>query len=241
MKTSLPIIKNLPYSLMRVLFTPRLLLICMVPYFIGLLAFASSIPITLSFRDEIATYVFSAPDTWYSTLFEWLLIPIAFLVSGIFAFLAIMAFAGWFLEFLIQDAFRLREFHFREDPKLRELPAAIMKGILDDGKRLAVLVPITLLTLISSLFPLLSIIPLILTSFVLGFDVFDGCLASAGYRFSERWRVIKAHLLSIIVLGAGFTLILLLPVANVLLLPIIYHASALTLSDWNIDDPNTLP
>lgn len=238
---SLRILPDFFRGFIAILRTPALRRIAIYPTLIGFISFLAFLAAGLYMLDDFAGLLLKlvhSDSTLLLYLVSALLLPVGLLIAALLAFVVTLCLGGVFIDAFIRASFtRLQvQLSSREDES--SIVRSVLQGGIDGIRLLVYLILLTALTSIFSFIPPLLILSPFLAAFGLGFDILDTTLATTGLSFDERIRIIKSHLLEVVVLGGVTMAVLTIPLAGVLLLPLPYYVAAAQIAHWS--DPRLL-
>ncbi|MDC0358814.1 EI24 domain-containing protein [Oligoflexia bacterium] len=221
-------------SVKEILCSRQLIVLCLIPYLMGLVSFVGSMVAFYYYKETVATWIVGSSSGWLATSVAWGFVFVNMLTSGIVAILVITLLCSWFMECLIEVALKRYGLLGEDDRSLLTIVKSVVRSLRDEGIRLIYICIILLVAFVVSFFPPLYLIPIILTGFMVGFDIIDLPLALLEMPFKERWRVIRRHKLQTCAFGGIFSISLLIPLGAILLLPIAYYAAVLLVERWDL-------
>ena len=226
-------------ALVLIFTSPKLILLCVIPYIIGIAAFAGSIGLSFSYKENFAEWIVGGYASWLVVSFEWLSFLIGILLSGVIGILCMLLLGGFFIECLIENVLRKRGFNLPEHESIKILIRSVTRGLRDDVVRLIYIVFLIVISIICGFIPVLFFIPPILAAFLVGFDLIDLPLTLLEHRFRDRWIFIKQNLLEVVALGAVFSVIMLVPLGGIVFLPVAYVVAVEQLTGWDLTTPTS--
>ena len=93
---------------------------------------------------------------------------------------------------------------------------------------------VLLVSLFVGFFPPLYLIPVGISFFLLGFDMFDTSLALQGIPFKQRLKLHRAHMTELIALGAIVSSSVIAPPVFLFAIPAGYLTATLRLRKWGL-------
>lgn len=168
--------------------------------------------------------------SWFSNGFAYL---ITLILSGIGsvigAYIAIMVLTGFFVELFIEHSLKKRGQTPFQSPSFIN---SLLRSLKDESRKLLIFGILGIIIIISALIPILAPISFILGSLLLGFEIFDLPLTLIGFRFMERLKIARAHLVPVLTLGVLCSLVAVIPLLPILLLPVGYLTALRSALDW---------
>ncbi len=216
-------------ALWEILRSPRLIISVLPQYIVGLgSGYLIYHFISLSLTPLLASYLSFELTNWpqfIASSINWvsggvakiISIVIAGIASVIGGYLSIFILAGFFVEIFIEQIFRARQLKPRHAPSLF---GALIRTIKDETAKLFILGSLSIIALITAFIPAVTPISIILGALIIGFELFDQPLILLGFKFRERLKMSARHILTIVGLGALFSLTTIIPFLPILLLPV---------------------
>jgi len=220
-------------STLKIVFTPKLLFLCLIPYLIGIIAFCGFSWTFFEYRHEIANLLFSYPAEWMETLASWIGFIFTIFISAFLALLVALALGGIFIEGVIEHVLQERGLLSEKPFSLSGFSVSIIRSLRDDLFRIICFTFLSILFFIFGLIPPLALLPLLFGLFTLGYNLIDLPLALLEIPFKKRLRLAKQVWLELLALGGIFALLLLIPLAGIIFLPIAYLVAVERLAVWN--------
>ena len=239
---------NVPRGALLLVRTPSLWRVALVPGLLSVLLFAALVALSAVFGDDVLRLVWrtpgngdAAPGTWLIVAY-WCarLLAIAFLValSAVVALLGSMVIAEPFVDVLSERTEQATGAMVPDRPfALSRACRDVSLAACEVGMDLSALVFGHAGLLLLHLVPLAGALAhfalgFLLSAFFAGLEVTAPALARREIRTRRRWSVLRADLARSVGLGAGVMLVLLVPLAQLLTLPIAVVAGTLTVLDW---------
>ena len=227
---------KIPYWLLAGLtkiFTRRKLFILnAIPYLIGILSFFFFSGLSFSLKDEFISLFLSNESSWYFISLSWLAFLFSIAISAALSLLTYLLLGSIFIEFATEELLRLSGFAVPEHDRFKDLAWAILKSFKDDGVRLVYITVLSILMFVCSFFPLLTIIPIILTAFIVGLDLLNLPLALLEIPISKRLKLTQGHFIETCALGGLFTVCALVPFLGIILYPAFLNVSVELITRW---------
>ena len=224
---------QLLHAAVKILNHKTLLLLCMVPYAVGITTFIGSVVLGFSYRDEIATYALGSPSGWLGQVLGFGFALINIFLSGILSLIVVIGFCGFFIEEFV-DAILIEKGLKTGTPfSVGYLVSSTLRGLVDSLKRLLSLGIFAFIVFIASFFPPLYIPTLLLGAWLVGIDLFDMPLRLLNLPFGTRLKVINGHKLDSLIFGGYFSITLLIPFTGILLLPLFQWVACQRISGWS--------
>jgi len=232
-----------PFELFRValsiIASRRLLFPCLVPWLVGTITFA----IAVVNLDRVAGWGVTALGTegsaWLSGLVAVLGWGIGLLGAALIAVVAVVLLGGVCFDFMVEELLRREHLLDERERPLAERVRLVALGLRDDLAQIAILGALGAMTLVVGFFPPLLVLGFLLSALSVGYGLVDKPLALMGVRLRHRLGVARTHLLDVIALGAVAAPILLVPVVNFIVLPLLYAAAVRRVVRWR-KAPNPL-
>ena len=226
--------------------TPPLRRVAAVPALLSAILFGFLAVLSLMFGGTVLGLLWQAPEAADSGMLlrvaYWSVrvLSSAFLIalSGVLALLGSMVIAQPFLDVLSERTDRALGVETRDEPfSLGNASRDLALATCEIGMDLSALVVGHVGLLFLHLVPIVGtvahpVLGFLLSTFFAGLEVTGPALARRGVRGTRRWRVLRGDLWRSVGLGAGVLLVLLVPLAQLLTLPIAVVAGTLTVLDW---------
>jgi uncharacterized protein involved in cysteine biosynthesis len=232
-------------SIHEVLKTPRLILSIIPQYIVGLASGFIIYKIVIASLEptliELITFDLTNWPLWISSSINWVFSKIAsglsILVAGfssiLGAYLAILVLAGFFVELFIDQALKIRNLKILHPPSFF---GGVIRLVKDESIKTLLLLTVAFIAFICAFFPLLAPLSFVLTSLLIGFELFDQPLALRGYKFSTRLKVLSSHIMVLVIFGGLFSLTAVIPFLPILLLPFALLTTLRISLDWALPD-----
>ena len=236
MKSFILEIAVVPVCLLRALRTllssGRLLGLAIIPYVVGLFVYISTLFGAFTIRNDLAA-VFVSTQVGIEAV-GWMVFLGSILAAGLVALILVLLCSALLMEWFVEEGLRKAQLLAERKESFWSSVCALIRVLFDSSLQLLVVFALTVLALLLSAIPVLSLFVALLASFVLGYQLFDFSLSLLRYRFRERLRLILQHKSQVLVLGLLFSLALLVPFGGILLLPILYLMAIEKLQSWRL-------
>ncbi len=216
----------------RILAHRTLLLLCLVPYGVGILTFIASVSLGFAYRDEFAAFTIGTASGWLAQIIAYGFVLVNFLLSGILSLVVVIAFCGFFVEEFV--AVILVEKGLKQETPFTFsfFIESTIRGLFDGIKRVLSLGIFGVILFIAGFFPPLYIPALLIGAWLVGVDLLDMPLRLLEIPFRERFKALKAHKLECLAFGAYFSAILIIPFAGIFLLPLFQWVACQSVDGW---------
>ena len=223
MKQSLKEICSYPKLLLKSCITlitsPKLLFYAAIPYLIALLIFVISFYFGTRYIDEIVNFISEKASGFLYYVFGSLAFFIICIVTSILSFVGMNTIGGFFIDLMLEKILIKDNLISQEGIPLKMFFLRSFKSILAD-MLIAFIVTLSFTTSFALGFiPFISILPLLIGCFLLGFGMLNRIMSILLLGISKRFRFIKQNKLRTLTLGIFFTFIFLIPFANIFLMP----------------------
>lgn len=230
-------------SIYEVLKTPRLIISILPQYAVGLASGFLIYQIVIAAIEpaliDLITLDLSNWPGFLATSTNWILGKVAsglsILLAGVSsiigAYIAIISLAGFFVELFIEQALKIRKLEILHTPSFF---GGILRLVRDEFSKVLLMLSLGLVAFISAFIPILTPLSFILTSLIIGFELFDQPLILIGYQLKERLKIFRSHLPVIIVFGGLFSFTAIIPFLPILLLPIALLTTLRISLGWNL-------
>ncbi|MDD2230918.1 MAG: EI24 domain-containing protein [Candidatus Cloacimonetes bacterium] len=225
-------IAAIPLTYLRVigsiLTSMKLLLLTLLPAGLAVVVFIASFVALLTMRLQLVQLVYDRPD-WIQTLLQLLSIGLACLVSALISVITTLTLAGFLIEKIVAHFLQQHGLH----APTGSFWQSFIRSLRDDLRRLMAITMVSLIILFATIIPPLAIVALLLGAFLVGYDLLDLPATILEIPFSRRWQIARNHLLLTTALGFSYSLILMVPIVNILLAPTAYSVGAIYLARWH--------
>jgi uncharacterized protein involved in cysteine biosynthesis len=239
------VILEFPFRLLRaaatILRSPRLLLPLLVPWGVGIASYASFVWLAFSYRSTLVDHVIAHADTWYWRLLEWVVFGVNLVVCGFAAWLVTGAVSGFFVELFVERALVRSGLRPAAIVTIGDFARATWRGLAESARRLLLGVGLAILFLLTGFFPLLWILPALLSAWLLGADLFQLPYLLMNVPRPERRAELRNRRFSVLGMGAWMTFVLGFPFAGILVMPLGYLVAVEELARWRLAGPETAP
>ncbi len=199
-----------------------------IPFFINVLLFFGLGLVFVAFFPDLIQLLLPAGDAWYLTLLRALLWAVGSVVLGILFLLVFTVvgnlIAGPFNDALSERVEGLMGGHAPPSRGLREQLRGLGRTALEEVKRVLFFLAGSLVLLLWNLVPgvgqiLYAVTTSVWTLLFLALEFGDYYLMRHWIRFRARWSHIWAHRWASLGFGAGASVLLMIPLVNLLLIP----------------------
>lgn len=225
---------QLVWTVARIMGNGSLFLYCVIPYVLGAVGFISLLILSYSNREAISTYLFNVHSGFALAAASWSIFVFSIFASSLLALLIVVALAGFFVEEFVDKLLVLEGLKVETKISLSFILKSTLRGLVDAARRFCYLAILGIVLLAFGFFPLLYIPSLILGFFVVGGDLVNLPLSLMGIKFGARFKLMRNHFGSCVILGVLFSLALLIPFGGIIFLPLAYGVAVLKIVNWKV-------
>lgn len=203
-----------------ILTTPKRLGLCIIPWALGAVIWLLTFWGLIEFKDSIlptGTY-----DGLMSYGLDTIFYPLALLISGILAIPFVLIINEVTVEWLILGLLEDCEINDK-----KPLGRSVAGAFIDLFLRLMVIVPLSIIVFFIGLIPVVGIVALIPSAFLIGLTLYDYPLCLFDLSFKERLSRAFDDWQAVVSLGGLFSISFLVPAGSIIFLPLGYAASVL--------------
>ena len=226
----------LPFDLIRmgvrVFFSFQLLRWCLLPWAVGGVVSALSLGTLVYHSGEIASLFGLDPSGIVGGVVSLLGVGFGAILAALLGYLAALVAGGFFFDFLIEEYLAAGQHPYRPNLSTTARFRQVIAGWCEDLALLGALAFVTIVATISSIFPPLAIISVILGASILGFEMIDKPLAILGARVPERIKAARDHPVETISLGLLGMTVAVIPLLNLVTLPLFYLVATQRVIQW---------
>ncbi len=191
-----------------------LLILLFLPMVLGITLFLTGSSFLFSSADELFLLLFTwtRPEVWWQVPFYWLVKAIFYISMFVFTLVVAMMFIAIISAPLYEYVSSVveEEISGRKAPSMSLLSS--LRLIIEESKKALFILGISFVLLI---IPLFNILGLLITAFLIGWDVFDYAPSRHGFSFAKRRGIAKRNFWKI----SGLGLWLCIPGLQFFLLP----------------------
>jgi CysZ protein len=219
-----------PLRAIKFLFShPSLIRFFLFPFAINLLVFGFGTWAFIHYFDAILATFVSSPELWYQYILYYLLatvLSLLFAITFVFGFTAVgNLVASPFNDLLSEKTEEIVLGRKIDEPfSLKMVMADAQTAVLNELKKIGLLILIQLTLLLTNLIPIVGSIIFAITSpiavmFFLAYEYMDFTLSRKHLVFGEKWRIILDHKAACLGMGLGFFFTTVIPFVNFFVMP----------------------
>ena len=212
----------------------KLLFYCLIPLLVGIGAFITSVFLSVDYRDQIVSLIFSSAPHWVLTILSWGFVLLSIIISGVLSLFVSSAVNGFIIEEFIDELLLRKKLKAEVPFSITLLIRATLRGLVDSGRRLLLVIVVLLLIFVAGLFLPLYIFSLVFSALLIGADLFYLPLTLLNIPFRSRIEILKSHKWDLFLFGGFFSLILLIPLGGILFLPVMYGLAVDRIGEWQL-------
>ena len=220
---------------------PGLLKYCIWPWLISVIAFGGVSVGFYFFYADIVNWIWSKPESWFMQGLWYLLYVFVLIVVVLMGYMVFFVLQG-LLAAPFNDALseRVERLAYGQatpkPPSIAEVFGTMGSAVGHELIKLSIWIGLMIPTLLVNFVPgvgavVSSIGGFLITARFLAYDYLDFSMARRRWRFSEKWRVLRANRALTFGFGSGVALLLLVPVFGLLCLPMAAIGGTLLLCD----------
>jgi len=217
---------------LRLATSPRLLRWCIPPWILGLIASWAAF-ITISPRiDRWVSVDSNLAGGVLQHVVSFLGVGAAIVAAGVVGLLSVILAGSFFFDLLVEEELFRRGISVPVASNLRERATRTLRGVGTDAVILSVVIIISIIGILLSFFPPLATLSALIGITVLGYELADKPLSILEVPFRDRIAIVRRNALECIALGGMQALIIAIPGANILLLPVFHLLAVESVARW---------
>lgn len=232
---------KVPLRLIRagvvLLFSPRLLRWCIPPWLLGGIASWAAFDLASAWIDRFLSNAVAQSPGYLQQIVSYLGVGAAVIVSALFGLVCALVAGSFFLDLLVEEALLRSGARLPVSRTLRDRASRSIRALGSDLAIVSLLATIGLVGFLLSFLAPLAILSATLGIGVLGFELADKPLSILEIPFRARLTLVRRHGLECWVMGGMQSLVVLIPGANLLLLPVFYVLAADVVVRWDLERP----
>lgn len=231
---------SLPFSVLsavsQILTTGALRKHYIVPLLLGIVAYIGCVVIFVLYRHDIGQLLFPGGSGVTDTIVSSIIVILGFVLSGIASLLVTIVCGAISIEYFVEAGLKHYGVPLPPSTSVSGGLLTVARSLVDALLTGTILTFISVVTLITSFFPVLWIPTFLIGALVLGWSVFDIVLGMARVHFFERSRIIRTNLSEVLPIGLFISIVSILPFGSALFLPVAYLVAAKKLAIWKVHD-----
>ncbi len=232
---------ELPAACGAVLRRRRLLRLVAKPFFLGSLLFLFFFAPLLYFRHDLIPLLLGEFEGLWSYVISWAFMISSLFVAGLVAFIGVIAFGSLSYESIALEGFVDSGLLTREAAE-QDSSTLLENSLLISGDVLQALIiaVISVFLLLLSLIPPFLLITPVCFALLLGYEVVDLALAALQIPLLSRWKLLVRNIVDVLVLGAVFTVSMIIPFGSLLFYGPASYAASKIVSRWDLPEAGRL-
>ena len=222
---------------------PSLLKFAFIPFLINIAVYSLLLFLSFHYFTDILNFFISKPDVWYMWLLYYIvgfLLAVIILLIFFFTFTIVGSLiASPFNDILSEQVEKIYAGNLQEQPfSFKKIPKILKQVLTEEGKKIAFFVSVQLMLLLLHLIPGIGNVlhPVLagpITLIFLAWEFVDYGMGRRDLLFAEKRGIVLGNIFLMMGFGAAVSLILIIPVFNLICIPVCVVGGTLLFLDLN--------